>query len=104
MLMKYKLSASAFAQVEAARYLGQFYPNLAPADPRNTKKTVNSSSFFALSGSVSIKALCKHVDEVDSRFVLFFYFYCRETSCEKKSLAKLSELILARKSGIFRVV
>ena len=34
-------------------------------DPKSVKKTVNSSSFFALLGSTGVKALSKYVDEID---------------------------------------
>ena len=35
--------------------------------PKAKKDRVKSSSFFALLGSVCIKAACKHVDEIDPR-------------------------------------
>ena len=35
---------------------------------KKRKKTVNSSSFFALLRSVGVKAVCKHVDEIDSNW------------------------------------
>ena len=37
------------------------------ADPKSAKKTVNSSSFFALLGSAGVKAARKHVVEIDPR-------------------------------------
>ena len=37
------------------------------ANPKSAKKTVRSSSFFALLGSVSLKAVHKHIDEIDPR-------------------------------------
>ena len=36
-------------------------------DPKSTRKTVKSSSFFALLGPAGIKAVRKHVDEIDPR-------------------------------------
>ena len=33
--------------------------------PKSAKKTINSSSFFALSGSVCAKAVSKHIVEID---------------------------------------
>ena len=35
------------------------------ADPKSAKKTVKSKQLFALSGSASVKAACKHIDEID---------------------------------------
>ena len=37
------------------------------ADPKSDKKTVNQSSFFALLGSPVVKAVRKHIDEIDPR-------------------------------------
>ena len=36
------------------------------ADLKNTKKTFKLSSFFALLGSLRVKAMHKHVDEIDT--------------------------------------
>ena len=42
------------------------------ADPKRTKKTVKSGSFFVLSGSVCVKATHKHVDEIKPRWVALY--------------------------------
>ena len=39
------------------------------ADPESTIKLLNLTVFFALLGSAQVKAACKHVDEIDPRFL-----------------------------------
>jgi len=48
-------------------FINMLWAAFTSADPESAKKTDNLTVFFALFGSACVKALCKHVDEIDYR-------------------------------------
>ena len=71
-----------------------------PAEPKSAKKESQLRQLFALSGSVSVKAACKHVDEIDpcsllrekqNRFIVIFIFFFSRQNLSEWNLSRKKE-------------